>query len=64
MDAVLTTRIKLLGPVSDRNTLQKLFLWATKVLGLIAERVREDKQFKAQHQGNKPPNKPAAHVAD
>eukprot|EP00971_Amphidinium_carterae_P219662 4361083-Amphidinium_carterae.1 len=63
MDAVLTTRIELLGQVSDSHTLQALFTWATKVLGLIAERVREDKQFRTQ-QGNKPANKPSATAPD
>eukprot|EP00971_Amphidinium_carterae_P212640 4220181-Amphidinium_carterae.1 len=43
LDAILTTRVELLGQITDSNTLQELFLWATKVLGLIAERVREDK---------------------
>eukprot|EP00971_Amphidinium_carterae_P317302 6308266-Amphidinium_carterae.1 len=62
LDTVLTTRIELLGQVSESNTLQELFLWSTKVLGLIAERVRENAEFKTQ--SNKPTNKPSAHAAD
>eukprot|EP00971_Amphidinium_carterae_P255677 5076292-Amphidinium_carterae.1 len=62
LDTVPTTRIELLGQVSESNTLQELFLWATKVLGLISERVRENTQFKTQN--NKPTNKPSAHAAD
>eukprot|EP00971_Amphidinium_carterae_P223139 4427899-Amphidinium_carterae.1 len=50
--------------VSDNDSLQTLFTWATKVLSLTAERVREDKQFKLQHQGSKPTNKPSASAAD
>eukprot|EP00971_Amphidinium_carterae_P007854 155550-Amphidinium_carterae.1 len=67
LDTVLTTRIELLGQVTDNDTLPALFTWATKVLGLVAERVREDKQFKALQQGNsKPtnPNKPSANSAE
>eukprot|EP00971_Amphidinium_carterae_P017480 344665-Amphidinium_carterae.2 len=50
--------------VTDNDTLPIFFTWATKVLGLVAERVREDKQFKALQQGNKPTNKPSVNAAD
>eukprot|EP00971_Amphidinium_carterae_P007072 139957-Amphidinium_carterae.4 len=43
--------------VSDNDSLQILFTFATKVLGLISERVREDKLIKQKHGGA---NKPAA----
>eukprot|EP00971_Amphidinium_carterae_P107259 2124938-Amphidinium_carterae.1 len=60
-DTVLTTKVVLLGSISDNMSLNQLLLWATHVLGMAAERVRDDKSLK-QQQG--PSNKPQGNAAN
>eukprot|EP00971_Amphidinium_carterae_P127901 2533210-Amphidinium_carterae.2 len=61
LDTVLTTKVTLLGNMSDSMPLQTVLTWSTSVLGLAAERASEEKHMR-QVQGHAS-NKPQAHMA-